>query len=270
MIGGSGRCRGLLVLSGVIDVVRPCRFALGVPAGSLLALAACPLARVLLWSSSPTTASKPGSKAFVKSKRWDACYDQPHGAEVASCHQRPGRRLGGRNGVAGRPTSGRADCLSHPPREPQGPPTRPACPARCCVGINFREASAQLRRQANTGARRLKSQEKYEAERLGRIRDELAKGISPEYLALLSSLYLSMVNQGQPKPVDTIADQLGKGMQTIQGHRWQARKRGFIEGPQGRKGGTLSPMASAILIRIVPSDLESLQATLHKVRGQQG
>ncbi len=137
-------------------------------------------------------------------------------------------------------------------------------------GINFRDASAQLRRQLAIGERRRKSHDKYEAERVNRIRDELAKGISPEYLALLSSLYVSRVNTGQPKPIEAIADDLGKGLQTIRGHLWQARKQGLLTGEHGRKGGQLTPEATQILERIVPNAPESLQSSLNKIRNQQG
>src|SRR6476661_2590081 len=75
--------------------------------------------------------------------------------------------------------------------------------------INFREASAKLRKQIAFDERWDESKEKYEADRVNRVRDELAKGISPEYLALLSSLYISRVNRGQPMPVDKIAEELG-------------------------------------------------------------
>jgi hypothetical protein len=137
-------------------------------------------------------------------------------------------------------------------------------------GINFRDASAQLRKQLAGGERWQKSREKYEAGRIDRIRDELAKGISPEYLALLSSLYISRVNSGQPKPVEAIADDLGKGLQTLRGHLWQARKQGLLTGAHGRKGGQLTPEATQILERIVPNAPESLQSSLGKIRDQQG
>lgn len=135
-------------------------------------------------------------------------------------------------------------------------------------GIKFRDASAQLRRQLASGQRRQKSRDKYETERLNRIRDELAKGLTPEYLALLSSLYVSRVNAGQAKPTEGIAEDLGKGLQTIRGHLWQARKQGLLTGSTGRKGGQLTPEASLILKRIVPGadGLESLSESLQKAR----
>lgn len=166
-----------------------------------------------------------------------------------------------------------------------GPSTlvvRPADPGACPAGglsstvlrgIKFREAEAQLRKQLAIGERRRDSRDKYEAKRLERIREELAKGISPEYLALLSSLYVSRVNGGQPKPVEAIADELGKGVQTIRGHLWQARtQHHLLKGTTGRKGGELTPEAVKILERIVPgaNDLKSPLDSLRDSRGQHG
>jgi hypothetical protein len=86
-----------------------------------------------------------------------------------------------------------------------------------------------------------------DAERVERIRYQLAKGISPEYLALLASNYILRVNSGQPKPVESLADDLGKPLQTIRGHLWRARKDGLLSGSAGRKGGDLTVKAMTIL-----------------------
>lgn len=126
-------------------------------------------------------------------------------------------------------------------------------------GINFREATAQLRKQLTVGEHRQKSRNKREAQHLDHIRNELTKGISTEYLALLSSLYISRVNRGEPKPVEAIANDLGKGVQTIRGHLWQARtQHHLLKGSAGRKGGELTHEAIAILERIVPSPRGSM------------
>ncbi|WP_176138310.1 hypothetical protein [Mycobacterium sp. D16Q16] len=155
--------------------------------------------------------------------------------------------------------------MEWPEGDTQGGPTvitiRPSDPESPAVGglsstvlrgINFRDAAAQLRKQLAVGNRRRKTRDNYDADRINRVRDELDKGITPEYLALLSTLYLSRVNAGQPKPVEGIADELGKGLQTVRGHLWQARNQGILVGAQGRKGGQLSPEAVEILERIVP------------------
>ena len=156
---------------------------------------------------------------------------------------------------------------------------RPADPESCPAGglsstvlreINFREASAQLRRQIALGGRGRKARDTYHAERINRIRDELSHGVTPEYLALLSSLYVSTVNSGQPKPVERLAEDIGKGLQTIRGHLWQARKQDLLTGSTGRKGGHLTPKATKILERIVPgaADLLSPADSLRKANSE--
>ncbi|MEU9807021.1 hypothetical protein [Mycobacterium sp. NPDC050853] len=119
--------------------------------------------------------------------------------------------------------------------------------------VNFREASADLQRQRAADKRYKDGEDRYQAERIQRIRDQLSKGVSPEYLALLASLYIYRVKQGQPKPVEGIAEDLGRGLQTIRGHLWQARTQGLLEGSAGRKGGRLTPTAKKILEQIVPN-----------------
>lgn len=86
-----------------------------------------------------------------------------------------------------------------------------------------------------------------EAENIERLRQQLANGVSAEYLAMLASTYVRRVKAGQPKPVDQIAADLGKPLQTIRGHLWQARKQGLLTGSAGRKGGDLTVEAMQIL-----------------------
>lgn len=172
--------------------------------------------------------------------------------------------------------------MEWPADETQGGPAvlvvRPADPESYPPGglsstvlrsINFREASARLRKQLAADQRWDESQERYDAERLELVRDALAKGISTEYLALLSSLYVLRVVRGQAKPVDAIAAELGKSAVTIQGHLWRARKEGLLDGPRGRKGGHLSKDALAIVERIAPSGLKSPMDTLKRLQQEQ-
>jgi hypothetical protein len=77
------------------------------------------------------------------------------------------------------------------------------------------------------------------------VREALSEGISDDYLSLLAIEYVGRVNAGQDKPVDRIAEGLGKSLGTVKGHLWQARKRGLLEGGSaGRKGGQLTERAS--------------------------
>jgi hypothetical protein len=143
--------------------------------------------------------------------------------------------------------------------EPSDPRTYPAGGISSTVlrSVDFRAAMDKLRSQL-AGAERLQNQsDEYDVKRMGRIRDELSKGISNEYLALLASMYVSLVNRGQEKLVDYLAGELGKSVATVKSHLWQARKRGLLTGSAGRKGGQLTPEASAILSKIVPNAPQS-------------
>lgn len=65
-----------------------------------------------------------------------------------------------------------------------------------------------------------------------------AGGLTDEYLVMLSIEYLSRVELGEQKPVEHIAQELGKSPGTIKGHLWQARNRELLlGGSAGRKGG---------------------------------
>jgi hypothetical protein len=76
------------------------------------------------------------------------------------------------------------------------------------------------------------------------VRDALEQGVSDDYLALLAVEYVGRVNAGQEKPVDHMAEELGRSLATIKGHLWQARKRGLLTGGSpGRKGGETSEEA---------------------------
>lgn len=120
--------------------------------------------------------------------------------------------------------------------------------------IDFRYAAERLRGQLAFHERWNKADERHETKRIERLRAALAEGITEEYLALLASAYVHRVNIGQDKPVQQLADELGKSPTTVKGHLWQARKRGLLTGSSGRKGGQLTPEATAILERIVPTE----------------
>jgi hypothetical protein len=120
--------------------------------------------------------------------------------------------------------------------------------------IDFRYAAERLRKQLAFHDRWNKADKNYEAKRMDRVRAALAEGITEQYLALLASVYVHRVNIGQDKPVQQLADELGKSLTTVKGHLWQARKRGLLTGSSGRKGGQLTPEATKILERIVPID----------------
>lgn len=118
--------------------------------------------------------------------------------------------------------------------------------------IDFRAALDTLRKQVATSRRRNKARHNYEAGRAERLRAALAEGVTDEYLALLASAYVSTTNRGQEKPLEHLAEMIGKTPSTVKGHLWQARRKEFLVGSAGRAGGKLTPKTTRILERIVP------------------
>jgi hypothetical protein len=131
--------------------------------------------------------------------------------------------------------------------------------------VDFREAIERFRDQIEASQRWGREHEKYEKQRTERLRAALDEGVTDDYLALLSSAYVSAVNRGLEKPNDYLAEMAGKTTSTVRGHLWQARKQDFLTGSPGRKGGQLTDKATKILERIVPgadallSPLQSLE-----------
>lgn len=113
--------------------------------------------------------------------------------------------------------------------------------------IDFKYAADRLRGQLAASERRQKFAEGYDNEQDDRIRAALADGVTDEYLALLSSRYVRITGAGQAKPLKALADVIGKTESTVKGHLWQARKRGLLEGSQGRAGGQLTEKATRLL-----------------------
>jgi hypothetical protein len=114
--------------------------------------------------------------------------------------------------------------------------------------INFRDAREKLlatNSQAALTTKAAAALAKFERDAL---RAALDKGASTDdYLALLAYLYLMRLADGR-KPVDSLAEDLGRNPATVKGHLWQAQKRGLLQDRHaGRKGGKLSPAAEAIV-----------------------
>jgi len=117
--------------------------------------------------------------------------------------------------------------------------------------VDFRKAKAELQSQVDPDTSWMQAvRQRNAAHRVQELRAHLAIGVTPDYLALLASEYLSRINSGVPKPVERLAGDLGKAMQTVQGHLWQARKTGLLLGSAGRKGGELSDEANSILLQL--------------------
>ncbi len=124
--------------------------------------------------------------------------------------------------------------------------------------IDFRGASAKLHEDVGKNPvgfmEQMKQRWRDRTEPMKKLRAELANGITAEYLALLSKEYVYRVSDGQSKPVEKIAEELGKSTQTVRGHLWQARKRNLLTGSIGRKGGELTIEALTVLQRMEPPD----------------
>jgi hypothetical protein len=113
--------------------------------------------------------------------------------------------------------------------------------------VNFRAAAAQLRDLSGVATdflARVKEEQTKGPRPIDMVREALAEGVTDDYLALLTAEYLGRVDAGQEKPVDRIAEELGRSLGTVKGHLWQARNRDLLlGGSAGRKGGAPSDKA---------------------------
>ncbi|MDT0451277.1 hypothetical protein [Streptomyces hesseae] len=75
----------------------------------------------------------------------------------------------------------------------------------------------------------------------------LPKGVSDEYLAVLSALYVRFVNLGRRAPAQDLELWTGAKQATLKGHLRAARQRGFLTKVEGKAGGQLTDKAVEIL-----------------------
>jgi hypothetical protein len=72
--------------------------------------------------------------------------------------------------------------------------------------------------------------------------------------------YIARVERSLPKPVDRIAEELGRSLGTVKNHLWKARNEGFLKGGSaGRKGGFVPPEAAQIALDYLDSAMASLE-----------
>jgi hypothetical protein len=113
--------------------------------------------------------------------------------------------------------------------------------------VDFKAAAAtmhELMRESAAFMELIRERQKSGRKTIDFVREALAEGVTDDYLALLAMEYVGRVNTGQEKPVDHIAEELGRSLGTVKGHLWQARKRGLLTGGSaGRKGGDVSEEA---------------------------
>jgi hypothetical protein len=118
--------------------------------------------------------------------------------------------------------------------------------------VDFRAAAAtmhDLMRESAAFMETVRESQKQWKKTIEFVREALAEGVTDDYLALLAERYVTLVNTGQEKPVDHLAEELGRSLPTVKGHLWQARKRGLLTGGSaGRKGGEISEEARQLVL----------------------
>ncbi|MCZ2527329.1 hypothetical protein [Streptomyces sp. HB2AG] len=100
---------------------------------------------------------------------------------------------------------------------------------------------AQLAREATRGP------QKQDIERFRQGLAALPAGLSDEYLAVISNLYVRFVEAGQRAPVAEMETWTGTKQPTLKGHLRAARQRGFLTKVEGKAGGRLTEKAIRIL-----------------------
>ncbi len=99
------------------------------------------------------------------------------------------------------------------------------------------------------------------------LADHAGGSITPEYLALLSRVYVGAVNRGQDKPLDYLAEVTGNSLAAVKNHLWQATRKGLLERSPGRAGGRVTEKGGDILKQILGIDgLESPRESLDRLR----
>ncbi|MQS38387.1 hypothetical protein [Streptomyces katsurahamanus] len=72
---------------------------------------------------------------------------------------------------------------------------------------------------------------------------QMPKGLSDEYLAVLSAFYVRVVEVGQRAPIQDLEQVTGTKQATLKGHLRAARQRGFLTKVEGKAGGQLTDKA---------------------------
>lgn len=88
---------------------------------------------------------------------------------------------------------------------------------------------------------------KLDKRRAEKLKLLLYQGLSDEYLAEISRVYVSLVMRGEKSITKTIAELIGKSPDTAKMHLREARKRDLLTTVTGRAGGHLTPKARQIL-----------------------
>ncbi|MFE9169458.1 hypothetical protein ACFYNZ_08005 [Streptomyces kebangsaanensis] len=100
---------------------------------------------------------------------------------------------------------------------------------------------ARLAREATRGPR------EQDIEQFQQGLAALPAGLSDEYLAVISNLYVHFVEEGQRAPVREMEIWTGTKQPTLKGHLRAARQRGFLTKVEGKAGGRLTEKTIKIL-----------------------
>ncbi|MGY0234975.1 hypothetical protein [Longispora urticae] len=88
--------------------------------------------------------------------------------------------------------------------------------------------------------------------------DSVASGLTPEYLSALSWAYVQLAGVPNARPIQILADGLGKNPGTLKNHIREARKRDYLTSPStGYAGGELTSLARKTLSSLIPKDSRS-------------
>lgn len=151
--------------------------------------------------------------------------------------------------------------MQWPEGETQGGPAvlviYPSDPDACPPGglsqtvlrdVDFNWARDRLRASLANSKRWERARQRSTDKLTGLLVEHAASGaITPEYLTLLSRLYIDAVKRGQDKPLDYLAELTNKSPAAIKNHLWQATRKGLLERSPGRAGGQITDKARTVL-----------------------
>lgn len=113
--------------------------------------------------------------------------------------------------------------------------------------VDFKRALDRLRGYLANSKRWERKRREGEEKVTSLLVNHAGGSITPEYLALLSRVYVGAVNQGQTKPLDYLAQVTGNSPAAIKNHLWQATRKGLLERSPGRAGGRVTPRAATLV-----------------------
>jgi hypothetical protein len=137
--------------------------------------------------------------------------------------------------------------------------------------VDFKRALDRLRGYLANSKRWERKRQEGQEKAVSALVDQAGGPITPQYLALLSRVYVGVVNQGQAKPLDYLAEITGNSPAAIKNHLWRATRDKFLERSPGRAGGRVTEKAAGILKPIFGIDgLESPAETLDRLKADAG